>query len=255
MAVLGLGHWHDMRFPERALGGWWWTWRWRFEILTRWNEYESVQWCRRLIRPGMTVVDIGAHIGYYTRLFSELVGPSGRVFAFEAHPENFAILKRNLCTGAYANVEALNLAVSDRSSKVQLHVSPGSSNHSLLKGYTEEVGVIEIDGIALDDFLSTRGIKSVDFIKSDVEGGEPLVLQGSKRVVVCSPQLAMLMEYNPMALRCGGAPPGEMIRLLKDGGFRVEAILPDASLVEDPTLVGDETVNLLCRRYSTLHNA
>lgn len=142
-AVIFLKHNQNMSFPDRSISAWLWTWRWRFEILKRWNEYESVKLCRQLVKPGMTVIDIGAHIGYYTRLLSELVGKSGRVFAFEAHPDNYAVLKQNLSASRYSNVKIYNCAVSDRKGKMHLYVSPGSSNHSLLSGYTEASGIIE----------------------------------------------------------------------------------------------------------------
>ena len=61
-----------------------------------WFEWESLVWVRRLVRPGMTVLDLGAHIGYYTRIFSRWSVPSGTVLAFEPNPENLEVLRRNL---------------------------------------------------------------------------------------------------------------------------------------------------------------
>jgi predicted methyltransferase len=66
------------------------------------------------IRPGDRVWDIGANVGHYTAIFSSLAGPSGRVYAFEPTPSNFARLK--LATGSLANVTAFQLALSDRQS-------------------------------------------------------------------------------------------------------------------------------------------
>jgi hypothetical protein len=85
-----------IKFPKRAIGGWWWTWRWRFEILTNMYDYYIVKYCQQFIKPGMVVVDVGAHIGYYTWIFSELVGPSGKVISYEPSPENFPILVHNI---------------------------------------------------------------------------------------------------------------------------------------------------------------
>ena len=58
----------------------------------------------------MIVVDVGAHIGYFTRIFSNLSGPSGTILAFEADPENFTLLKQN--TSHYSNVRAYEEALS-----------------------------------------------------------------------------------------------------------------------------------------------
>src|SRR5579862_2517623 len=94
-------------FPERRTGGWWWIWRWRFEALMGWYDPECEAHCRRLIRPGATVLDIGGHIGIYSRLLSTLAGPTGRVIVFEANPENVAVLRKNLRRRKYRNVEII----------------------------------------------------------------------------------------------------------------------------------------------------
>lgn len=114
------------------------------ETLLRYWEHESLAWCRRVVQPGVTVVDAGAHIGYYTRLLAEMVGPSGRVLAFEPHPESVAVLRRNVAGRRYRHVETCDRALSDHSGAAALHVSPGSSNHSLLPGYTPSQGIVPV---------------------------------------------------------------------------------------------------------------
>ena len=244
LTVLILMRCQGIRFPRRSTGGMRWIWGWRLEFLMGWNEPESVKWCRNFLRPGMTVIDIGAHIGYFTRLFSELVGTSGRVLAFEPHPENVRVLRTNLKRSRYKNVETFPYAISDRTGAATLHVSPGHSNHSLLPGYTETKGRIEVECFTLDAFLSSRGIREVDFIKIDVEGAEPFVLAGMKQTVSQSPQLRILAEFNPQALRCGGIPPAEFIHLFQKMGLEVKGIFPDGSLGEVPPTL-DQTINLL----------
>ena len=72
-----------------------------------------------MIKEGDIVIDIGAHIGYYTLLFSKLVGKTGKVFAFEAHPDNFTLLKQNVETNGYTNVVVENKAVSNYNGKIK----------------------------------------------------------------------------------------------------------------------------------------
>lgn len=239
-------------FPETATGGWWWTWRWRFEVLAGWNEIESVVWCRRLIRPGMRVLDVGAHIGYYTSLFSRLVGEKGAVYAFEPHPENFAVLTRNARRG---NVRRFNLAVGDRSGHVTLHLSPGSSNHSLMPGYTESRGTLQVECAVLDDLFAAGELPPVDFVKIDVEGGELAALNGMERLLAASPRAALLVELNPRALECGGTSAEGLLERLRGLGFDPRIVLPDGGLA--PTEGKDwsgfaEAVNLLCQRPGAL---
>jgi FkbM family methyltransferase len=239
-----------IRFPTRAVGGWWSIERYRFEFLMQWTEYSSVQACRSLIRPGMTVVDIGAHIGYYARIFSELVGPAGRVLAFEAEPENFELLRRHVSGAKYRNVEVFPYAVADRVGKLLLHLSPGHSNHSLVDGYAPSKGTSEVESISLDAFLDGRGIDDVDFVKIDVEGAEPLVLAGMRNTLARSPRMAMLVEHNPVALRAGGTEPDAFARSLESAGFRLLASLDDLRWEPMPPQTDDQTVNLLCLRLS-----
>jgi FkbM family methyltransferase len=251
IAVLGLKRWHHIEFPARGTGGWWWIWRWRFECLMRWFEWESVVWTRRLVRPGMIVVDIGANFGYYSRILSELVGPRGVVFAFEPNPENVAVLTHNLKSRKYSNVRPVAAAISDKNRDAPLYVSPGHSNHSLISGFTETEKTIQVQSMTLDTFLSAQGINKVDFMKIDIEGGEPLALAGMQETVRNSPDLAFLIECNPRALRAGSSSPEAIMRQISDLGLEPKAILPDCSLatVPDESAI-DLYINLLCRRPS-----
>lgn len=243
VAAIALASAQRIRFPRRAIGGWWSIERWRFEFLMQWAEYPSVQACRRLIRPGMTVIDIGAHIGYYTRIFSELVGPTGRVLAFEAEPENFDLLHAHVSGAKYKNVEAFPYAVADSAGKLT-----GHSNHSLVDGSPDSNGAREIETVSLDEFLAGRGIDRADFVKIDVEGAEPLVLAGMHETIARSPQLAMLVELNPIALRAGGNEPDALAHSLENAGFRLLASLSDGRWGRIPPQPNDEILNLLCVR-------
>jgi FkbM family methyltransferase len=234
-----------------AVGGWRWTWRWRFEVLAGWSEMESVAWCRRLVGPGMTVVDAGAHIGHYTRLFSRLAGAGGKVYAFEPQPDNFALLARN---AARPNVVRCAVAVGASSGTTTLHLSPGSSNHSLHPGYTESRGTIAVEQVALDDWFAAGRIGPVDFVKVDVEGGEPDALAGMANLLRDSPRAALLVELNPRALACGGITAAAFVRQIRELGFEPSWIDEQARLqpIDEPRLeaaaAGAGSVNLLCRR-------
>ena len=247
-AVKALMKWRRFHFPERVTGGFYWIWRFRFEFLMGWFEQECTPFCRELIKPGMTVLDIGAHIGFYSRLFSKLVGPAGQVISIEANPENFAVLRKNVPPDRYPNVRTFNLAASDCDGARPLYISPGHSNHSLLPGYTEARKVIEIDSLSMDTFLTRNGIAAPGFIKSDTEGAEPLVIAGLRRTLSGQAAPMLLLEYNPMAIRCGGTEPEALLAALREAGFNVDAILPGGSLGNIPELHGSESANLLCRK-------
>jgi FkbM family methyltransferase len=253
LAVLVLTRRRGISFPSRAIGGWRWIWRWRLEFLLGWNELESVGWCRRLVRPGMTVVDAGAHIGYYTRLFAELVGPAGRVLAVEPERENYSLLLRNIPSGTHEYVEAVDVALSDEEGEATLYVAAGHSIHSLVHGYMPADEAVSVRVTTLDRLLEDRGIERVDFVKIDVEGAEPRVLAGMMRTIARSPGLAMIVECNPDAIHTAGGSPDAFVGSLRASGFRVAAISSDRSLVP-PVQRQDDIVNLLCLHGSGAEN-
>ena len=230
-----------IKFPQRTIGSLWFVHRYRFEFCMNWLEPESILWVRRLVKPDMNVIDVGAHIGYYTKNFSHLTGPAGRVFAIEPSPENFGVLVDNLKSWGRNNVTAYNNAASDRSGMVNLHISPGHSNHSLVAGYTPAEKTIPIQALRLDDLLPEQ---KIDFIKIDVEGYEPHVINGMRNLIRASEDIVMLVEYNRVALAKDNPSPQSLLDLLTKLGFQYQAILEDGYLGEIPEEI--QTVNLLC---------
>jgi FkbM family methyltransferase len=182
-----------------------------------------------LIRPGMTVFDIGAHVGHYTLLAARIVGPTGRVYAFEPEPENFALLKRNVELNGYKNVTCVPKAVSDRSGTLDFYVShQGNDRHTLIGDphAPSHATRRQVSAISVDDFAAESGCPAVDVIKMDVEGAEPLVLAGMTNLLRCSGHLRMVLEFAPEILRLGGTAPVEFIRTLVASGFSISPVEP-----------------------------
>ena len=102
--------------------------------------------------------------------------------------------------------------------------------------------------VAIDDCLDQLGIARVDIVKMDIEGAELAALRGMRRTIARSPDLALVMEYNPSALRAFGHEPAAALDEARALGFgRVEAIEADGSLTDwgDAALVERETARLL----------
>jgi len=145
-------------------------------------DYESILECnyRRLIGPGDTVIDIGAHLGRHTSVFAEIVGPTGTVWAFEPLAQQFSILKA-LNLGSH--VKLLNVAVSDQAGRSSFVHARGTPSESGLRQRIYNVPdvadpeTIQVDVVRLDDFLGR--ISSLHFVKIDVEGGEIGCLRGA----------------------------------------------------------------------------
>jgi FkbM family methyltransferase len=144
----------------------------------------------QLIEPGQTVYDVGANIGFFTILCSRLVGPSGKVYAFEPIPENLLTLRRNIALNKLTNVVVVEQALSASTGTAQMFVSPWSAFHSLnvdgaskRENHGPDGGEITVETITLDEFALQQGVLAPDLVKLDVEGAELLVLEGMRETL------------------------------------------------------------------------
>jgi FkbM family methyltransferase len=143
------------------------------------RELEQKIMLERVLKPGMTVLDIGANIGYYALMELQLIGPKGQLIAVEPSPSNLALLKRNLALNGYNGIEVYQLAISDRANRRPFFMSEMSNLNTFhdtgtgslhLKGGTIDVVTASVPEIA-------NGRK-IDLIRMDVEGHEVEVLNG-----------------------------------------------------------------------------
>jgi FkbM family methyltransferase len=182
----------------------------------------------RLVKPGMTVVDIGASIGIYTLHAARLAGPSGTVFSFEPSPRVFPALQQNVITNGFAerhSVHCVQVAVTDRRGEWDLFFQLGLSGHSTLfpKRVAGELQA-PVSTAPLDDLI-TPGTK-VDVVKIDAEGSEPLILRGMRRVIQENPGVVLLMEFAPSHLLRAGVDPATFLAELDKNGFQLQRVEP-----------------------------
>lgn len=136
----------------------------------------------KAIRPGDTVIDIGANLGYYTLLAAELVTGSGRVVAIEPNPEVFRRLSASIAVNGYAGrIEAQNVALAGagESGTRPFFVPHGEPKNGRFLSPGEDRAVLAAFGTLGDVVLGTLDpdrFERVDFIKIDVEGAELAVL-------------------------------------------------------------------------------
>jgi FkbM family methyltransferase len=155
--------------------------------------YEAAKQKRviQAIKKGDTVFDIGANAGIYTLLFSECVGKDGKVHAFEPLPDNLTYLQRHVGSNRLQNVSIHALAVASRSGKVRF-----AYTDSRYTSHIDADGDLEVDTIALDDFLSEDGKTAPTVMKIDVEGGELGVLNGARQLLATVPPIIFLATHG-----------------------------------------------------------
>lgn len=173
------------------------------------------------VSPAGTFYDVGAHYGYFTRLASRLVGPSGRVHSFEPTPSSFELLRAN--AQQLDNVSLNERAVWHEPGELRLHdFGPVRSMHNSLfsSRLPTEAGEHPrgrehvVSALTLDDYSVANGVP--DFVKIDAESAEPHVLRG---------MTGMLERHKP-------------VLTLEVGDFGVEAATPSRALLESVIVYG-----------------
>lgn len=155
------------------------------------SEIGEQEFCRKTLKPGMTVFDVGAHIGQFTLLFASLVGAAGRVFSFEPSPQTMRRLRAHIVLNGFDNVYTEQSAVySSHGSVVEFSIFPPGRSvlntlgnpKKRLRGspgrMIEPEQRLSVRTVTIDRFCEERGIERIDFLKVDVEGAELHVLRG-----------------------------------------------------------------------------
>ena len=207
----------------------------------------------KLITEGMIVVDIGAHVGYYTLLAARAVGDKGKVFCFEPEPSNYALLLKNIERNSYNNVVLVQKAVTNSTGHVKLFLARDPSGHSIGSDNPHQRAIL-VDSTTLDDFFVCREYP-IHIIKIDVEGAEMAVLQGMRNIIAKNQQLNIFTEFNPGALMRAGFLPIEYFQMLVNYGFNICVINEQKQSLEPAEIntvmamcKSIEYVNLLCRK-------
>lgn len=188
-------------------------------------EPETTRLFQSVVKPGMTFIDVGAHVGYYSLLAARQVGPEGQVYSFEPEPVNYSLLVKNVELNEYRNISTIAEAVSDKKGFSTLFVSAlDSGRNSMFHHGLPENGSVQVATTTLDAFLEERGWPKVDLIKIDVEGAELDVLAGMTELLRKSEDLKLIMEFNPALLQSAGVDPAEFLDAPGPGRFHIYAI-------------------------------
>lgn len=221
----------------------------------RFGVYEKTELSifREKIKPGMNVVDIGANIGLYTVIAARLVGPNGKVFAFEPEPENIAFLKKNIELNKLNNVIIYDCGLGERPGQVNLYKDKyNKGHHSIVRSDSAE-GVISIKIDTLDNILSEYGSLKVDIIKMDIEGAEYFALQGMKKTLENNRNIKIFTEFYPKIIEKAGGKPWSFLESLINNGFILKKIEKNINEMKDFSLSTDYKNKKLKEEYINIY--
>ncbi len=138
------------------------------------------------LKKGMVCFDVGANIGYYTLLESKMVGDEGKVIAIEPSPINFKQLQKNIQNEKAKNVELYQIAGGDQNSTIKFLLDPHSNLSRIISNeekVREKGEIVDVPMKKLDSFLEASTIRTLDFIRMDVEGYEFNILEGMRNSI------------------------------------------------------------------------
>lgn len=177
-------------------------------------------------QPGMTVLDVGASLGYYAVLLAGKVGPSGRVLAFEPSPQATRWLSASVALNGFSNVAVREWALSRKDGVVLFHRDSWRVSGS--DSEEQGVGDYMVPMRAFDGCRAELGVSAVDLVKIDVEGAELDVLLGMRQALAASAP-TVVVEIHSHSLRVNfGQSADELFDLMSSLGYRGEAIMGKA---------------------------
>jgi FkbM family methyltransferase len=194
-------------------------------------ETDEVRYLRRVLKPGDTAIDAGAHIGFFTIQMASIVGTGGRVYAFEPFDANADLLEQSIVENQFTDrIVFRRAAVGAVSGTATLTFPLETLNtggaYLLREGTAALAGnqKKDVPVVALDDAAIRRPVR---FIKMDVEGAEPLVVQGAAALLKADRPI-VLSELHPTQLeRASGTTADSFLSALRTLGYRAHAIEHD----------------------------
>ncbi len=141
-------------------------------------------------KPDDVIIDGGAYLGETAAFFASLVGPGGKVYSFEGHPRIYEALTINMKNNGIDNVVCVNKVLGQSEGMLRL------SDNSFGSFITSD-GVFSVDAVSIDGFIEAYGIKKLDLIKLDIEGGEADAILGARETIrKYKPKLALAAYHK-----------------------------------------------------------
>jgi FkbM family methyltransferase len=203
---------------------------------------------RRLCKPGMVILDVGANVGCHALRMAQLVGRTGRVIAFEPMPWANGKIRKNLSLNHLGNVTVENFGLSDEACTARVHFRSSWKTIGEKRGgeAVESTRTCSVDFVRVDDYLVRHAIGRVDLVKLDVDGYEFKVLRGAANLLTAHKPV-IVIELGAYSLRAVGDRIEDMVAFLAERGYRFyrETDLSPYSSFEEmlKSIPADGTIN------------
>jgi len=184
------------------------------------REIGATRIMEKILKKDMTIIDIGANLGYYALLEAKI---GCRVYAIEPVAENVEALKRSIALNEYENIRVYQFAIGAKNGTGDMIISEYSNCHNMLLDSLNihcPKGKTKVEIRSLDSFIKQEGIEKIDFIRMDTEGYEVEIVKGMKKAVKLMSEGAILsIEIHSKAYPEPEKPVFEMLESLKEYGF------------------------------------
>lgn len=195
-------------------------------VLSRIREVESTKILSRIIKPGNIIIEIGANMGYFVMLETQVMKHQGKIIAIEPEKKNLHYLKKNICINDLQKmVEVHELAISDRDGFIDLNISKEANCHSIFSPENKKIKKsVRTRTQTLDSFLRKNDYKA-DLIRMDIEGAECMAVDGMKKTFKKNKILHLFIEIHPHLFNETPNPIIKMLRTLKECGFETTYVI------------------------------
>lgn len=202
------------------------------------NEIKEQNLVKTLVKPGMIAFDVGANLGDYSILLSQLVGESGKVYTFEPTSSIFEQLENRLNSQGLNNINIFKKAVFSEDKEIEFHEFPddysvwnsiGLPQMPNPENPQENIQIAKteiVEGISLDSFCKTHHIETIDYLKIDVEGAESDVLLGTISLLQQKKIRFIQFEISQKMLEGLNRKAKDTFKILIENGYechRIEA--------------------------------
>jgi len=184
------------------------------------KEPEDFELISRMLKPGDTILDIGANFGFYGLSLAKVLGPQTEVHAFEPHPQTYGRLSSHIALNGTPNVHAHPVGLSDTVDMFEIRFEPQNTGGAYLTLPTEPTDTRWLVNVTtLDRFVQEHKLTRIDFVKVDIEGHEYRFLKGA-RATLSHLLPPMMMEFSSHHLARAGHTIQEVLDELRAIGYR-----------------------------------